>query len=44
MVEAPADHLVGPGGLFGTIQKDSCQEVEFVEMEKIFTISVQLRE
>ena len=29
MVEIPADHLVGPGGLCGTIQDDSCQELEF---------------
>ena len=32
------------GGLCGTIQEDSCQELEFVGMERIFTIGVQLRE
>ena len=29
MVEIPAEHLVGLGGLCGTIQEDSCQELEF---------------
>ena len=29
MVEAPADRLVGHGGLFGTIQEDSYQELAF---------------
>ena len=38
MVEAPADHLVGSGGLFGTIQEDNYQERGFVGMEKISTI------
>ena len=28
------DHLVDSKGLCGTIQKDSCQELEFVRMER----------
>ena len=40
MVEAPADRLVGPGGLCGTIQEDSCQELAFVVMQKISTVGI----
>ena len=42
MVEAPADHPVGPGGLCGTIQEDRCQELAFVVMQKISTVGISM--
>ena len=42
VVEAPADRLVGPGGLCGTIQEDSWQELAFVVMQKISTVAISM--
>ena len=42
VVEAPADRLVGHGGLFGTIQEDSYQELAVVVMQRISTVGISI--
>ena len=44
VVEIPAEHQVAPGGLFRTIQEGSHLELEFVRMERLFTVDVQRKE